>query len=180
MMESLTGFDIALVIAIVLSALMGLMRGLIKEVLSLITWVVAFLLALGVGPSFSEWFPLTEGASGGTGVAGSLVRSDTVSLVIGFVAVFVLTLIAGSLLQWAIARLIQSTGLTGTDRLLGFLFGAGRGLVICIVVLIAIRPFAAETEWWRTSQLREHLLVLEDDVLRLIGNSRSFIRDLAQ
>ena len=108
------------------------------------------------------------------------MRSDTVGLAIGFVAVFVLTLIGGSLIQWGVAKLVASTGLTGTDRLLGFLFGAGRGVVVCVVLLIAIRPFAVETEWWRTSQLREHLLVLEDDVLVLIGQTRGFIWKLSQ
>lgn len=180
MMESLTGFDMALLAAILISALMGLMRGLLKEVLSLVTWVVAVLLALTFGPTFTEWFPLTQGSAGGNGVVGGLVRSDTVGLAIGFVAVFVLTLIAGSLIQWGVAKLVASTGLTGTDRLLGFLFGAGRGVVVCIVLLIAIRPFAVETEWWRTSQLREHLLVMEDDVLVLIGRTRGFIWQLRQ
>ncbi len=180
MMESLTGFDMALLAAILISALMGLMRGLLKEVLSLVTWVVAVLLALTFGPTFTEWFPLTQGSAGGNGVVGGLVGSDTVGLAIGFVAVFVLTLIAGSLIQWGVAKLVASTGLTGTDRLLGFLFGAGRGVVVCIVLLIAIRPFAVETEWWRTSQLREHLLVMEDDVLVLIGRTRGFIWQLRQ
>ena len=76
--------------------------------------------------------------------------------------------------------MVESTGLTGTDRLLGLVFGTGRGMVIVIVILIAIRPFAAETEWWRTSLLREHLLVLEDDVLHLISQSRRFIGDLTR
>jgi len=180
MMESLTGFDMALLVAILISAIMGLMRGLLKEVLSLVTWVVAFLLALTFGPIFSEWFPFTQGTTAGNDVVGGLVRSDTIGLVIGFVAVFVLTLIAGSLIQWVVARLVASTGLTGTDRVLGFVFGAGRGVVVCIVLLIAIRPFAVETEWWRTSQLRDHLLVMEDDVLVLIGQTRRFIWNLSQ
>lgn len=180
MTESLTGFDLTLLGAILISALMGLMRGLLKEVLSLVTWVVAVLLALTFGPTFTEWFPLTQGSTAGNDVVGGLVRSDTVGLVIGFVAVFVLTLIAGSLIQWGVARLVASTGLTGTDRVLGFLFGAARGVVVCIVFLIAIRPFAVETEWWRTSQLREHLLVMEDDVLVLIGQTRGFIWKLSQ
>lgn len=180
MMESLTGFDLALLVAILISAIMGLLRGLLKEILSLVIWVVAVVLALSFGPTFSEWFPLTQGTTAGNDVVGGLVRSDTVGSVIGFVAVFVLTLIAGSLIQWGIARLVAGTGLTGTDRLLGFVFGAGRGVVLCIVLLIAIRPFAVETEWWRTSQLREHLLMMEDDVLVLIGQTRGFIWNLVQ
>jgi membrane protein required for colicin V production len=176
----MTPFDIALLVVIGISAVMGLMRGLLKEVLSLITWIAAFLLALTFGPTFSAWFPFTAGASLGGDVVGGLVRSDTVGLVVGFVAVFILTLIAGALVQWGIGKLVQSTGLTGTDRLLGLVFGAGRGMVLCIVLLIAIRPFAVETEWWRTSQLREHLLVLEDDVLTLIGESRRIIGNLSR
>jgi membrane protein required for colicin V production len=173
--SGLTPFDLALLVVIGVSALMGLIRGLLREVLSLVTWVAAFLLALSFGPALSAWFPLTEGAVLPSDPTGGLVRSDTVSRVVGFVAVFVLTLLVGGLVQWGVRRLVESTGLTSTDRVLGLLFGTTRGVVIVIVVLIAIRPFVAETTWWRTSQLREHLLLLEDDVLTLIGESRRLI-----
>lgn len=178
-MVELSAFDTVLLIVIGISAVMGLMRGLLKEVLSLVTWIAAFILALAFGPVFSAWFPMGDAASSGSLVSG-LVRSDTAGLVIGFIAVFVLTLIVGGLVQWAISKLVESTGLTGTDRLLGLLFGTARGMIIVIVLLIAVRPFAAETDWWRSSQLREHLLMLEDDVLILIGQSRRFIGDLAR
>ncbi len=176
----LTPFDLALLFVIGVSALLGLFRGLFKEVLSLVTWIAAFALALMFGPSFSAWFPFTEGAVLSNDPIGGLVRSDTAGRAFGFIAVFILTLIAGSLVQWGVRRLVESTGLTGTDRLLGFLFGTARGLVITIVLLIAVRPFAVETEWWRTSQLREHLLLLEDDVLTLIGETRRFIGGLGR
>lgn len=177
---ALTPFDLALLVVIGVSALMGLFRGLFREVLSLVTWVAAFILALTFGPAFSTWFPFSEGVAFSGDPVGGLVRSDTAGRVIGFIAVFILTLIAGGLLQWGVRRLVESTGLTGTDRLLGLLFGTFRGIVITIVLLIGIRPFAVETEWWRASVLREHLLLMEDDVLILIGETRRFIGELTR
>ncbi|MEZ5597175.1 MAG: CvpA family protein [Pseudomonadales bacterium] len=175
----MAGLDIALMVVIGASALMGLMRGLLKEVLSVATWILAFVLALGYGPAFAAWFPLTADAVAGTGVITGQIKSDTVSLVIGFAAVFVLTLICGSLIRWLLDKLVDSTGLTGLDRLLGLLFGAVRGIVISVVLLIAVRPFAQETQWWQGAQLRDQLMTLEDDVLHLWGAGRRFIMELS-
>jgi membrane protein required for colicin V production len=65
--------------------------------------------------------------------------------------------------------LIDKTGLTGTDRLLGILFGAARGavLVALMVYLAALTPML-EDPWWRESQLIGHFQTLADRLLDLI------------
>ena len=86
---------------------------------------------------------------------------------ISFVVVFGATLIVGGIVQWAIAKLVESTGLSGTDRILGFVFGGARGAIVCIVALIALRPFAIDAHWWQASRLQRELLAFEGDVLQL-------------
>jgi membrane protein required for colicin V production len=67
---------------------------------------------------------------------------------------FLLVLIAGGLLNSLIAVLIKKSGLTGTDRVLGMLFGAARGvLVIGIIVMIFQLMELEEEPWWQESRL---------------------------
>src|SRR5215831_13164257 len=88
-------------------------------------------------------------------IAASLpkrIEGESLRFVVAFAAVFLGALIAGALVQWLLKQLIESTGLSGTDRLLGLLFGCLRGAVVCIVAMIVVRPIAAEQNWWQTSR----------------------------
>ncbi len=157
--------DIVLLVVIVMSALMGLFRGLFREVVSLATWITAFIAGMYFAPSLAERL--------------AIANNPTVGLAIGFVVVFIATLILGGIVQWAISRLVESTGLSGTDRVLGFVFGGLRGAVVCIVALIALRPFAGDADWWQASRLQGELLAFEEDVLELIGTARATVWEMA-
>ncbi len=157
--------DIVIVIVLIVSALMGMFRGLFKEVLSLVIWLLAFLAGLYFGPEVGQRL--------------GIANNPTAALVIGFIAVFGVTLILGGMVQWAVARLVESTGLSGTDRLLGFVFGGARGAVVCIVALIALQPFVGDAPWWQQSRLQRQLMAFEDDVLSLVGTARARVWELA-
>ena len=155
--------DIVLAIVILLSAVMGLARGLVKEVLSLVIWGAALVAALYLGDAVGARFSAEMGGA---------LRG-----VLGFAAVFVAVLIAGAIVQWLFARLIQTTGLTGTDRFLGFLFGSARGIVVCTVALIALRPFVEDAQWWHESRIRPELARMEEGVLAVLGQTRDLIME---
>ena len=155
--------DIVLAIVILLSAVMGLARGLVKEVLALVIWGSALVAALVFGDALGARF------GGGMG--------DTLRGLLGFAAVFITVLVAGAIVQWLFAKLIETTGLTGTDRLLGFLFGSARGIVVCTVALIALRPFAEDAQWWQESRIRAELGRMEEGVLAVLGQTRDLVMD---
>ncbi len=157
--------DIVLLIVIGASALMGVSRGLIKEVLSLASWLAAFILAMYLSPRLAEQF---ADQLGGYGAAR----------VVLFGGVFIVTLVLASIIQWGIAKLVESTGLSGTDRILGLVFGALRGAIICIVVLIALRSFVEDTQWWADSQLIPMFMNFEEDVLSFMGYARGAVGDI--
>lgn len=133
--------DYIIIAVIGLSALIGLARGLIREVLSLGIWAGALLLAWLYHPELDarlvEW------------ISTPSVRKGAAFLILVFAV-----LLAGALIGHLITSLVEKTGLSGTDRLLGLLFGGVRGgvLVAMAVFLVSITPLADDA-WWGQSML---------------------------
>jgi len=73
----------------------------------------------------------------------------------------VTVLLVGGLLNYLLGKLVESTGLSGTDRLLGGVFGAMRGLVLVIAVLLVagFTPIPADP-WWKESRMIRSLMPL--------------------
>ena len=144
--------DVVLLILIGVSTLIGLFRGLFREAFSLAVWGVSLAVAYLFAPALQ---PL---------IARS-VGNDAVAYPLAMVVVFVCCLIVGALLQRFGATLIDSTGLSGLDRVLGMVFGAARGAIVAVVLLIALRPFLAAAPWWQESVMIGLLLTFEHLVL---------------
>ena len=159
--------DIIILIVVLVSALIGLARGILKEVLSLASWFLAFILALYFAPTVADYL-------------ADHVADTSVRLGIGFAAVFVATLIAGGVIQWLLRKVVDSTGLSGTDRFLGFLFGSARGALVCIIGLILLRPYAETSDWWQASAFAPELLAFEEDVVELLGKARDAVTGISE
>lgn len=126
---------------IALSAVVGLLRGFIREAFALLVWI----LAVWVGLTFSQDFaPLLQ----------SHIQTPSVRIAAAFAALFMLTLLVGGLVGYLLAQLVQMTGFSGTDRLLGLLFGVARGalLVSVLVLLAGVTPMPNDP-WWKESAL---------------------------
>jgi membrane protein required for colicin V production len=87
-------------------------------------------------------------------ILGVITISALVGALRGFIKeVFSLpVLLVGGLLNYLLGRLVVGTGLSGTDRLLGGLFGAARGLALVVAILLAagLTPIPADP-WWKES-----------------------------
>lgn len=154
--------DIVILVIVLLSAAIGLARGLVKEILSLAAWALSFVLAIMFSTQLAAELPTTWGA-------------ENLRLAISFVILFVGSLIVASLLQWLVAQLVRSTGLTGTDRFLGFMFGAARGVLVVIVALIALREVAQDSQWYNEAHLPPEFLAFENEVRDLLGQVREMV-----
>lgn len=128
------------VIAVILaSLLLGLWRGLVVEVLSVLSWIAAFVLAQWFAPAVGEWLPMAEAA-------------QPVRHAAGFVAVFVATLFAGGLLAWITGKLVEAVGLRPVDRVLGALFGVARGILLVLALAVVVHLMGLRTsQWWQES-----------------------------
>jgi membrane protein required for colicin V production len=145
--------DYVIIAIIALSALIGLARGLVREVISLVVWIAALAVAwLFYEPVAMELTPWISTPSIRIGVA-------VLILVFG-------VLIAGAIFGYLLATLVDKTGLTGTDRLLGVVFGAARGAVlVALVVFLASLTPLTEDPWWDQSQLLDQFKILADWML---------------
>ncbi|MFM6960942.1 MAG: CvpA family protein, partial [Polynucleobacter victoriensis] len=80
-----------------------------------------------------------------TGVPGG----EMTQLALGFVILFILTMIVCALIGRFLAKIMQQAGLSPMDRLLGFAFGLLRGLLIVVILssLIVLTSLSQTTEW---------------------------------
>ena len=131
--------DLVIFGVIALSALISLIRGFVKESISLITWVVAGMVA------FRYFLPMAE-------LLKPYIEADTVRLMVAGGALFVCTLIIGAIINFIAGQLVAKTGLSGTDRALGVVFGGARGLlIVTMLVLLASLTPAPESNVWKES-----------------------------
>ena len=133
--------DILIIAIIALSAIISLIRGFVQEALSLATWIAAFTLAwLFFRPLSVQLAPWIDVQSIRLGVAYGLI--------------LVVVLIVGAIVNHFMKMLVTTTGLSGTDRMIGIFFGVARGAVmVAILVLLAgLTPFPNDA-WWHESHL---------------------------
>jgi len=133
--------DYVIVGIVLLSALVSVLRGFMQEALSLAAWILAAWIAL----TFSD---------GLAGLLGGYIGTPTIRLVVAFAILFLVTIILGAAVNYLVGQLVRKTGLTGTDRMLGIIFGVARGaIIVAILVLLAgLTPLPRE-HWWKESLL---------------------------
>ena len=133
--------DYILLAILAISAVISIFRGFIKESMSLVSWIVAIWAASEFGPEVAD-------------MLGGSVESETLRLWGGRGILLVGTLFVGGLISWLVGELMESTGLTGTDRAVGMIFGLARGAILAGVVVLVLRFAGFEKDsWWNDSKL---------------------------
>jgi membrane protein required for colicin V production len=148
--------DLVIIGIIVLSALISLIRGFVKESISLVTWVVAGLLAL------RYYGPMAD-------LLEPFINSVTLRQWVGGGILFVAMLVVGAIVNFIVSQLVSKTGLSGTDKALGVVFGGARGvLIVTMVVLFASLTPMPEASWWQDSVMIEFFQQLAEWVRSVI------------
>jgi membrane protein required for colicin V production len=145
-----TWVDWAIIAIVVISALISLSRGFVKEALSLVTWIIAGAVAWMFGGGLAPYFE-------------HYIQTPSARVIAGCVILFVATLLVGALVNYLIGELIRVTGLSGTDRFLGMVFGAARGALLVVVAagLLSLGP-VQQDPWWQQSALLPKFLLVAD------------------
>jgi membrane protein required for colicin V production len=124
---------------------LGLWRGFMREVLSLAGWITGLWLALLHAAPLGERFPVDlPWPAARTALAALLI-------VIG-------CLVVAALVAMAVKRLLRAVSLSGTDRLLGAMFGAARAaLLLLVLAYLAGRTSMVQQPAWKQSVLLPHV-----------------------
>ncbi len=147
-----------IIIAIVLvSAVTGLIQGFLREVCALVTWVLAVWLAWKFGASLEPYL-------------GGALRQAPFGLWAGRGIVFIVVLVVGGITGAIINHYIRLSMFSGLDRLLGFLLGVLRGVVIVGVAMVLAQQVKLDGEgWWKKSRLLPNLQPVANLVRSVAG-----------
>jgi membrane protein required for colicin V production len=142
--------------------------------LSALDWIIVFVVAVNVLGAIGQGF-FYELFSFAGAIAGFLVaawqyprvagfyihyvNSEWVAEIAGFFTLFVVVVMLAGAAGKAARLAVDGIGLRWFDRLLGGVFGFLKGLVICVVVVIALASFSPTSPWITESRIAPFLLV---------------------
>ena len=142
--------DWTIIAILSVSCLISIKRGFIKEALSLVVWIAAFIIAMVFGDRMAT-------------LLTNLIETPSLRAIAAFMILFAATLVVGAMVNYLIGELVRMTGLSGTDRLFGMVFGLVRGaiLVMALVILLPSIIPVHEDQWWTESVIIPRFLVFE-------------------
>jgi len=148
--------DYIVLAVIAISILVGTIRGFVKEAFSLVVWAAAFLIAFQYSGALAMQL---EGH----------IELPSARTSLAFAGLFLAVLLVGGLVTFLVGKLVEKTGLSGTDRLLGGVFGGFRGvaLVIAIILIAGLTPIPQDP-WWQQSRSIQSLMPLAEWTARFL------------
>lgn len=119
-------------------------KGFVRELISLLALGLGFLLASWLYPSVAK------------GLLPKAHTPDVRGLAV-FLGILVLAVVAGALVSHRAGRLPDKARLRSLDRLLGVSLGLVRGLLFCIIAVVAMATFSVGTRPLGRSRLAPYL-----------------------
>jgi membrane protein required for colicin V production len=133
--------DYLLLVIVGLSTVASLFRGFFREALSLGAWVLGLWLAWKLAPDFS-------------GYLEPWIAEPELRLWVVRFLIVVAVLLAGGLLATLFSLILNSAGLSGTDRVIGSVFGFARGVLLAALLIMALELMGfRQATWWDESKL---------------------------
>jgi len=150
--------DYLVIAAVVLSAVVGSLRGFLREAIALVTWIVALFVAWHFSNSLAPHL-------------GGLLAGYPMSTWAARVIIAVLILLFGTGLGITLAHFVRLSIFSGMDRLLGFVFGLFRGMVMLGVFVILAQVLRLDGDrWWRQSTLMPYGESIANGLRAVIGD----------
>jgi len=125
------------------STAVSILRGFMREAISLAMWIAAIWAGFHYSMLLGERYL-------------SMVEPAGARMPLAFIAILIVVLIVGSIINYAVGRLVAGGVLSFLDRLLGMVFGFARGVLLVAVMLIAMQVSAVSKTWTENSQLAGH------------------------
>lgn len=155
--------DYTIIGIMVFSTLVSFLRGFLREVLSLITWGCAFFVASYYYKYLTIYLIHFK---------ETMVRNS-----ITIILLFIATLIIGALVNYVLSSLVECTGLSSTDRVLGICFGILRGILIVSVVLFFLDTFTgfSQSQDWQQSKIIPQFSIIIRWFFNYLQSTSSFL-----
>lgn len=154
----MTLLDGILIVVMLISAGLAMIRGFTREVFSIASWVAA------AAAAYLFWEPLLP-------IAERYINDRTVALGATVVGLFFVTLLLVSLITMRISDFILDSKAGPLDRTLGFLFGAGRGLILVVIGVLFLNFFIAQDQqpvWIAKAKMKPFLDRIGEDILNTL------------
>ncbi len=136
--------DIIIIAFFAISILIGIYRGFVKEVLSVTSWALAAVVAFRFGEQATVFVK-------------PYISQAPLDLAVAYVGVFLIALIAFSVISHIISQIFNSSGMTGFDRSLGSVFGVIRAAIVVAIMIMIGRFMALDNQqWWLDSGLLDY------------------------
>jgi membrane protein required for colicin V production len=139
--------DLGLIVVVLISALLSMLRGFTREVLAIASWAAAAAAAYLFHPML---LPMVK----------QYISNDKGALAVAAASIFLVTLVIVSVITVKISDLILDSRIGALDRSLGFVFGAGRGFLLCAIAFIFFAflvPEKSYPTWVQNSKTRSWL-----------------------
>ncbi len=150
--------DLGLIGVVLVSALLSMLRGFTREVLAIASWVAAAAAAFYFHPMALPYVK-------------PYIQKDTIALAVAAAAVFFVTLVIVSFITVKLSDMILDSKIGALDRSLGFLFGAGRGLLLCVVAFLFFNwlvPDKSQPEWVKNARTKPLLQATGEQLMALL------------
>ena len=129
----MTGFDLIVLLIVGVGAIGGFLRGFVQEVLSILAWVLAI---------FAIRFLHTDLTAAILDFMGSPITAS----ILAFALLLLIPYAAMKLISRVAGRSSRNSVLGPVDRVLGFAFGALKGIII-VVVAFSLLVLGYDTVW---------------------------------
>ena len=139
-----TILDLVVIGVVLISALLAAVRGLTREVLAIASWAAAAAVAWVFHPQLLP-------------IAKQYIPNDTIALIAAIAALFLGTLIVVSIITTRLSDFVLDSRLGALDRTLGFVFGAGRGLLLAVIGYLfftALVPEKLQPTWAKDAKAK--------------------------
>ena len=146
--------DIVLLAIMVVSAIVGIFKGFVKQVIGLAAVVAGLVLASFYYDRAAALFE-------------TLVKNELLSDFLGFLLIFILVLVAGSILGYLLTKAMKGP-LALINRLFGAVFGFLKAVLICGILVFALVSFKIARPALETSLLAPVCLGVTRAVINMI------------
>ncbi len=138
-------FDIIVMVIIALGLIRGLFRGFVKEIASIAGVLAGFYGA-------SVYYPMVGE------LLGNWIDAEIYCDLLGFFLLFMAIVVGVGLVAGLLRYVLKIAFLGWVDRLFGMVFGATKGLLVCVVIfIIATSLVPGQNTWISTSRLSPYL-----------------------